>query len=204
MGLVTPHVAAASPIYVFKESDGSIRFSSRPPARGVEAKVFTAKQASFSRYRGIGLSVGSPIKGYRTIGMRPRAASKTYSPIIEAVSRLHAVDPNLVKAVIHAESAFNPYAISPKGAQGLMQLMPDTARELGVARPFSPTENIKGGVKFLARLLRQYNGNNSLALAAYNAGPEAVRRHGGIPPYSETRQYVSRVLYLKSRYKALS
>lgn len=111
----------------------------------------------------------------------------------EAAKR-HGVDPELVLAVVRAESAFRPDAVSPKGAQGLMQLMPKTARELGVADSFDPLQNLDGGTRYLKQLLARYNGDVEKAVAAYNAGPGAVQRHKGVPPYRETLHYVKRVL----------
>lgn len=111
-----------------------------------------------------------------------------------AAARRHGLDPELVLAVVSVESGFRPQAVSPKGAQGLMQLMPKTASELGVADAFDPEQNLDGGVRHLGSLLSQYGGDVRRALAAYNAGQGAVDRHNGVPPYAETRAYVERVL----------
>lgn len=117
-----------------------------------------------------------------------------YDPHIQFACRRYGLDYRLVKALIRAESAFDAEALSPKGAMGLMQLMPGTSRDLGVLNPFDPSENIDGGVRYLRFLMDRFNNNIALALAAYNAGPEAVQKHGGIPPYEETRTYVQRVI----------
>ena len=111
-----------------------------------------------------------------------------------AVARRHGLDPELVMAVVSVESGFRPQAVSPKGAQGLMQLMPKTASSLGVADAFDPTQNLDAGTRHLGQLLTLYGGDLTRALAAYNAGEGAVHRHGGVPPYRETRAYVKRVL----------
>ncbi len=117
-----------------------------------------------------------------------------FADLLIPTARRHGVNPELVAAVVKAESAFNPLAQSRAGAKGLMQLMDGTARSLGLSNVFDPGQNLDGGTKFLSSLLRRYNGNTKLALAAYNAGPGAVEKYGGIPPYKETRDYVSKVL----------
>ena len=126
-----------------------------------------------------------------------RVVTKTappYRDLIRAVAARHGLAPELVESVIRVESNFEVRAVSPKGARGLMQLMPATAAKLGVRNVFDGRENIEGGVRHLRHLVDRYGGNLALALAAYNAGAEAVGRYGGIPPYAETRAYVQRVL----------
>ena len=121
---------------------------------------------------------------------------------IQAVSDVFNVDKALIRAIIHAESAYQPDALSPKGAQGLMQLMPSTQEELHVKDVFDPLSNIEGGTLYLSRLLERFDQNVELAAAAYNAGPGAVQQYGGIPPYQETREYVRRVKILYRRYSS--
>ncbi len=122
-----------------------------------------------------------------------------FDAIVQEHAGRHALRPELVRAVIQVESGFNPRARSPKGAMGLMQLMPATAMALGVHDPYDPADNIRGGTAYLRRLLDRFDGNEELALAAYNAGPEAVDRYGRqIPPYRETRDYVKRIGALHS------
>src|SRR5262245_8618677 len=117
-----------------------------------------------------------------------------YESIIQEAAALHGVDEDLVRAVIQTESGFKPTAVSRTGAQGLMQMMPATAKRMGVEDPFDPRENIMGGVKYLRLLLDKFKGNVPLALAGYNAGPRKVARYKGIPPFKETRGYVKKVL----------
>ena len=133
--------------------------------------------------------------------LKPALENVRYDTLIAAAAGRHQVDHALIKAVIKAESNFNPRAISPKGAQGLMQLMPQTASILQVEDSFEPESNIEGGVRYLSYLINIYDGHLPFALAAYNAGEKAVARHRGIPPYAETRTYVRRVLDLYDRYR---
>jgi soluble lytic murein transglycosylase-like protein len=114
--------------------------------------------------------------------------------VVNSASATYHLDPDLVNSVIHAESSFRPQAISPKGAQGLMQLMPQTANELGVKNPLDPKSNVGGGTLYLRQLLEKYNFDLVKALAAYNAGPKRVQQYGGVPPYRETRAYVARIV----------
>jgi soluble lytic murein transglycosylase-like protein len=116
--------------------------------------------------------------------------------LVHNISREHGVDPKLVDALVRVESSYDPNAVSHRGAMGLMQLMPETARRLDIDDPFDPEKNVRGGVKEISRLVDQYSGNLQLALAAYNAGEGAVARYRGVPPYAETRDYVSRILTL--------
>lgn len=141
-------------------------------------------------------SITSNINWYNT-----RLRLNEFADTINVVSQEYGVNPGFVRAIIHAESAFNPLARSRKGAMGLMQLMPGTAKDMGVMDLTNPEQNIKGGVRYLAGLLKTFSGNETLAAAAYNAGPGAVTRYGGIPPYEETQTYVKRVKILADRYK---
>jgi len=129
--------------------------------------------------------------------IRPASAAFGPAELVElatAAAHRHGLDPALVSAVVAVESGFQPQAVSPKGARGLMQLMPRTAREMGIADPFDPAANLDGGSRYLSSLVARYDGDLTRALAAYNAGMGAVARHGGVPPYAETRKYVRKVL----------
>ena len=130
-----------------------------------------------------------------------RLNTAAYRDEIAEASRIHGVEEAVIRAIMHAESAYNPNALSRVGAQGLMQLMPATARRFGVTNAFDPRQNIQGGVQYLAWLLRRFKGDLTLAAAGYNAGEGAVDRHKGVPPYSETQRYVERVRVLADRYR---
>ena len=132
-----------------------------------------------------------------TPALRPRTpapARPDVSDAVSAASSRHQLDSDFITSVIHAESSFNPHAVSPKGAQGLMQLMPGTASKLGVENPFDPTANVDGGTHYLRELLDYYHGDMAKTLAAYNAGPQRVAQYHGVPPYRETHAYVAKVI----------
>jgi soluble lytic murein transglycosylase-like protein len=166
-------VAAEAQIYTWRDSAGNLVLSDKP--KDPAAQTYRVARAGL----------------FRTTRPVSRRASQ-FEGLIEEHAAAHEVSPDLVRAVIQAESAFNPRARSHKGAMGLMQLMPATAAELGVLDPFDPRENIRAGVTYLKKLLVKY-ADEALALAAYNAGPAAVARYGTIPPYRETRNYVAKI-----------
>jgi soluble lytic murein transglycosylase-like protein len=178
LGVLAGSRPAQAQIYTWKDANG-ILVVSNVPQGGVRA--FASAPALTAKVGAVPMSVGA-----------------SYEPLIHEHCRLQGVRPDLVRAVIQVESAFNPHAISPKGAMGLMQLMPATAARYGVVNPFNPAENIRAGVGYLKELLVRYENNEQLALAAYNAGPLAVDRHGSqIPPYKETQDYVLRINTLR-------
>ena len=174
--------AAATParaqIYTWRDGNGQLVLSNVRPETSAPVTSYSVPQAE-------GVRATRPVEP---------EASREFDDIIETAATRHGVRKDLVRAVIQVESAFNPRAVSSKGAMGLMQLMPATARQFGVANAFNPVDNVRGGVAYLRQLLDRYNNNERLALAAYNAGPGAVDRHGqNVPPFRETRDYVSRV-----------
>ena len=134
--------------------------------------------------------------------LAPAAAGTDIRAMAIAAAQRHGLDPNLVLAVVGVESAFQPDAVSHKGAQGLMQLMPGTAKDLGVTDPLDPAQNLDGGTRYLRQLVALYGGDLGKALAAYNAGPGAVKRHRGVPPYRETLHYIDKVLKRYERARA--
>jgi soluble lytic murein transglycosylase-like protein len=174
--LLGASATAHAQIYSWREADGVLVVSDRPRAPDVTALAVRGAVA---------------IRGTRAA---PPSGGRDVANIIEQESARHGVRPALVRAVVQVESAFDPNARSAKGAMGLMQLMPGTAAELNVADPFDPGQNIRGGVTYLRRLLDRFDGSEELALAAYNAGPGTVSRHGNqVPPFAETRNYLAKV-----------
>jgi soluble lytic murein transglycosylase-like protein len=180
---------ASAQIYTWRDASGKLVLSNRRPGSAADVRTF---------------AIPSSTAAIRTTrpASSPRAA--LYDDLIVEHAGRNSVRTDLVRAVMQVESGFNPRALSPKGAMGLMQLMPATARELGVVDPFDPAQNIRGGVVYLRQLLDRYDNNEELALAAYNAGPGAVDRYGSVvPPYRETRDYVSRINRLAGERKGV-
>src|SRR6478672_8182925 len=173
VGLATPCVAQAQ-IYSWRDASGSLVLSDHPKD---------------SSQRSYAVGTTGDIRTTRPAGKR----TTVYDSIIDQHAAIHNVRPDLVRAVIHAESAFNPMARSVKGAMGLMQLMPATAIAYGVSNAYDPVENIRAGVAYLRGLLDRYSQNEELALAAYNAGPTAVEKYKAVPPYKETKNYVAKI-----------
>ena len=171
-------------MYVCKDKRGRVSFTNVPGSP--DCSAFSLKK------RGYGRSLSRGKRSYDT---------RAYDKDIANVSRRYNVDQHLIKAIIHTESYFDHRAVSKQGAQGLMQLMPGTARELRVFNPFNPQENIDGGTRYFKRLLDTFGGNVKLSLAAYNAGPGQVQRANGIPPIPETVRYVEKVLRQYRIYK---
>jgi hypothetical protein len=172
---LAPPAHASSSLYRRVDEDGVTHFTNAP---------------TDPRFKRVG-GLSGTAQGWLRL---PEAVRSRYGQEIREIAARHGVDADLVEAVIRVESAFNPRAVSNKGAQGLMQLMPRTASALGVRNAFDPYQNIDGGVRHLRYLLDRYPGNVSLALAAYNAGEKAVDYYRGIPPYAETTQYVHKIL----------
>ena len=179
--LILPSSAPAD-IYKYVDIDGVIHITNVPTESGVKyVLIMREKRILLDRKLGANMS--------------------QYDGLIINAARKHNMDPALIKAVIKAESNFNHRAVSRKGARGLMQLMPATASSLQVQDSFHPENNIEGGVKYLRYLLNYFNGNLPLALAAYNAGENAVIRHGGVPPYRETKEYIQRVFSYLDKFR---
>jgi hypothetical protein len=170
---------ASAQIYSWRDANGNLVLSNivRPPD-GTPCRTYGVPSA----------------EGVRSTTDVPSSRTQAYDDLIDTHAQLNGVRADLVRAVVRVESAYNPRATSPKGATGLMQLMPATARQFGVVDPYNPTENVRAGVAYLRQLLDRYGNNEELALAAYNAGPGAVDKYGEtVPPYRETRAYVTKV-----------
>lgn len=184
--LISASGVSAADIYKYEDSEGVVHFTDTPTDR--RFKIFMRDIQKDKRLR--------TNFGFGKVSRNPAE----FDNIINSCSTEFGVDKALVKAVIHAESGYNPNAVSSKGAAGLMQLMPGTAQQLKVADSFNPSDNIRGGVRYLRFLLDTFKGDVTLALAAYNAGLGKVAKHGGVPPYQETRNYVSKVLDYQRNY----
>ena len=180
----TSQSLAAEKVYKTKASDGSVLFSDAPASNGEILRT------SYSNNYGKPMATASCNDVSLDI-MAARAG--LIEGDIKAAATAHKIDPLLIKAIARVESCFDPHAVSVAGAQGLMQLMPATAAELNVMQPFNGLQNLMGGTEYIAKMLKQFEGNLELALAAYNAGPGTVKRYGGIPPYKETQRYVVKV-----------
>lgn len=197
----TPAPASSAPrvvrgqVYSFVGADGVRNYTSvRPrgvPATAVRTIAYSYIQTCYACGSLPGVNFGNL-----------RLNTDAYAAEIRAAAVANGVEEAVVRAIIHAESAYNPMALSRAGAQGLMQLMPGTARRFGVTDAFNAGQNIAGGVQYLAWLLKRYNNDLTLAAAGYNAGEGAVDRYGGVPPYSETQRYVQRVAVLAQRYRS--
>jgi soluble lytic murein transglycosylase-like protein len=175
LGMAVP---AQAQIYSWRDESGSLVLSNKPREGAAPVTSYAVPRTD----------------AVRVTQYAPPERGRLYDEVIVEHSRMHNIRPDLVRAVVQVESAYNPYAVSPKGAQGLMQLMPATAAALGVINPFNPFENIKAGIRYLRQLLDRFNNDEVLALAAYNAGPQAVAKYGEkVPPYRETRNYVTKV-----------
>lgn len=180
--------AHAQSVYVVHGPGRSVTFTSRKPGVGSHYKALHTNR--FSR---------API--LKRSGGAKRAVLSRYDALIANMAQEHRLDPALVKAVVHVESSFNPNATSPKGAMGLMQLMPATAKRFSVSNAYEPYQNVRAGVTYLRWLLNRYKGNIQFALAAYNAGEGRVDQYRGIPPYRETQNYVSSVMHYRKLYQ---
>lgn len=199
---LTAAVAPAAPkgsrvlrgaVYRITRPDGGVEYTNIPPggaAKGQSIKMLFTYIATCAA-----CDVHSRID-WNNVALN----LTSFGDAIRSASGEFGVDEALLRAVIHAESAFNPRALSVAGAQGLMQLIPGTARDMGVLDAFDVNQNIRGGARYLALLLKNFNGNERLAAAAYNAGPGAVQKYNGVPPYDETKVYVERVGVLRKRY----
>ena len=185
-----PTTSLAQEIYIVHGKRGVVTFTTRKPAAG-SFDTLRYKKPAFSTF-------------VRSRGMwKVKPVSSDYDALIESAADDQSIDPTLLKALIHVESGFNPKAKSPAGAMGLMQLIPGTAKRFGVSDAYHPEKNLAGGTKYLRFLLDRYSGNETLALAAYNAGEGSVDDNLAVPPYAETQTYVRRVLKIRELYRCV-
>ena len=192
--------AQAGNMYIYKDKGGQVLLTNVNPSGNFDK--FT-KKVKVTYYKDSALYEDNSSSNSNAYGSSAASSSGTrnsYDSYILASAQRHGVDPGLMKAMMHTESAFNPNARSPVGAQGLMQLMPATARRFKVSNPWSPADNIEGSAKYIAWLMRRFNNNVEFAVAGYNAGEGNVDKYNGIPPFKETRNYVKSVM---SRYHSL-
>ncbi|WP_198334179.1 lytic transglycosylase domain-containing protein [Psychrobacter namhaensis] len=193
-----PIAAQAGNMYIYKDKGGQVLLTNVNPSGNFDK--FT-KKVKVTYYKDSKMYDGSSSSNnYGSSSASSSGSRNAYDNYIRASANRHGVDPALMKAMMHTESAFNPNARSPVGAQGLMQLMPATARRFNVSNPWNPADNIEGSAKYIAWLMRRFNNNIEHAVAGYNAGEGNVDKYGGIPPFKETRNYVQRVM---SRYHSL-
>jgi soluble lytic murein transglycosylase-like protein len=194
LALVLPAAAFAGGIYKYVEADGTVVYTNVPP-KGSKGRQARKVEGEFR-------PAPSPAAPAR-ISVTSRISLGEFDEYIDEAAIRYKMPPALVRAVMHAESAFNPNAISVVGASGLMQLMPATAREMYVKDIFDPKDNIEGGVRYLRVLANEFDGDMVKMVAAYNAGPEAVKKYNGqVPPYAETQAYVRKVIALYFQYKS--
>lgn len=188
LSVLLPLVVSAQ-VYKWVDENGIVTFSNIAPPTDQDFQVLRFPcYASDPKCRSV---------SWEKVPLNTRA----FSSEIRSASQFNSVDESLIRAIIHAESAYQPDAQSPKGAQGLMQLMPATQAELHVVNPFDPADNISGGARYLSQLMKEFDGDFELATAAYNAGASAIYKYGGVPPYGETQEYVRRVKILYRRYE---
>jgi soluble lytic murein transglycosylase-like protein len=191
LSLCYPALGGAATIYVYEDSRGDRLISNQPRTGGGYRLL---KKYSADDYFGTARRPAATADF-----LAPRRSA--YDELILSKARQLGLEPALMKAIVHIESAFNPAAISPRGASGLMQLMPATAQRYGVTDRFNPVQSLEGGGRYMRDLLMQFNHDTRLALAAYNAGENAVERYQGVPPYDETRDYIEKVMHMLELYR---
>lgn len=188
LALLAPQLGHAQ-VYKFVDDHGIVNYTNIAPPKNFAYQTLRFPcYAADPKCRGV---------SWEKVALNTQA----FGSEIRSAARVNAVEESLIRAIIHAESAYQIDAVSPKGAQGLMQLMPDTQQSLDISDPFDAAVNIAGGARYLSALLKEFNGDVTLAAAAYNAGAGAVQKYGGVPPFEETREYVRRVNILHRRYR---